>query len=341
MTRVFLTGASGYIGGDILHVLASAHPEYECSVLVRDSDKAAAISKAYPDVRTVLGDLDSASLIEEEAAQADVVINAASNKHIESAKAIALGLARRIGSRPGYWIQISGATVLTIPDIINKSFGEGREQIVSDIDDADEIREIVRQNADRRMLDNFILNEVKGPKTALIFGPMIYGQARGPVNRRSVQVPELARVTLQNRGAVQVGKGESTWSNIHIFDLTDIVVRLVEKAVKGEDNGLWNQDGLYFTSNDKENDLLSFAKVSQLVAQAAHNLGLADSASVKSISYDEAEKLSDHSGILWGTNAQQRSQRALQLLGWAPKADSLEKDISAIVRAEAVRLGLL
>jgi uncharacterized protein YbjT (DUF2867 family) len=69
------TGASGYIGGDILHVLASAHPEYECSVLVRDSTKAAAVSKAYPDVRTVLGDLDSASLIEDEAAQADVVIS--------------------------------------------------------------------------------------------------------------------------------------------------------------------------------------------------------------------------------------------------------------------------
>jgi hypothetical protein len=156
----------------------------------------------------------------------------------------------------GYWIQISGATVLTIPDIINKSFGEGRKKVVSDIDDADEIREIVRQNADRRVLDNFILNNVDGPKTALIFGPMIYGQARGPVNQRSVQVPELARVTLQNGGAVQVGKGESTWSNIHVFDLTDIVMRLVEKAIKGEDDGLWNQDGLYFTSNDKDNDLL-------------------------------------------------------------------------------------
>jgi hypothetical protein len=77
------------------------------------------------------------------------------------------------------------------------------------------------------------------------------------------------------------------------------------------------------------------------VAQAALSLGLADSASVKSISYDEAENLSDHAGILWGTNAEQRSQRALQLLGWSPKADSLEKDIPAIVRAEAASMGLL
>jgi hypothetical protein len=44
---------------------------------LRDSDKAAIISKAYPRVRVVLGDLDSTSLIEEEARQADVVISKA------------------------------------------------------------------------------------------------------------------------------------------------------------------------------------------------------------------------------------------------------------------------
>lgn len=69
------TGASGYIGGDVLHLLKSSHPEYECSVLLRDSGKAAAISKVFPDVRVVLGDLDAAALIEEEASKADVVIS--------------------------------------------------------------------------------------------------------------------------------------------------------------------------------------------------------------------------------------------------------------------------
>lgn len=75
MARIFLTGATGYIGGDLLYVLQSTHPEYECSVLVRDSSKAAAVSKAYPNVRIVLGDLDSASLIEGEASRADVVVS--------------------------------------------------------------------------------------------------------------------------------------------------------------------------------------------------------------------------------------------------------------------------
>lgn len=59
----------------MLHLLRSTHPEYHCSVLLRDSNKAAAVSKAYPEVRIVLGDLDSTALIEEEARQADVVIS--------------------------------------------------------------------------------------------------------------------------------------------------------------------------------------------------------------------------------------------------------------------------
>jgi nucleoside-diphosphate-sugar epimerase len=68
------TGASGYIGGDVLHALKSTHPEHQYCVLLRDSAKADIVSRAYPDIRVILGDLDNAPLIEEEAAKADVVI---------------------------------------------------------------------------------------------------------------------------------------------------------------------------------------------------------------------------------------------------------------------------
>ena len=58
----------------MLHALKTAHPDYRISALVRDNAKADSISKAYPDVRIVLGDLDSTSIIEEEASEADVVV---------------------------------------------------------------------------------------------------------------------------------------------------------------------------------------------------------------------------------------------------------------------------
>jgi N-acetyl-gamma-glutamylphosphate reductase len=68
------TGATGYIGGDILYALEKAHPEYEYSALVRDSDKGAPVAAAFPKTRLVYGGLDDSQLLEDEAARADIVI---------------------------------------------------------------------------------------------------------------------------------------------------------------------------------------------------------------------------------------------------------------------------
>ncbi|KAL4887809.1 hypothetical protein BDV59DRAFT_211989 [Aspergillus ambiguus] len=327
MTRVFLTGASGYVGGDVLHLLRSRHPEYRYSVLLRDSGKAASISKTYPDIRVVLGDLDAASLIEEEVRQSDIIINAASSGHIKCVEAIGRGIATRTDSKPAHWIQISGASVHSIPDIVNGTFGESTGTIHSDIDGANDLRVFVRQNAATRAVDNYLL-EFTGCKAAVVYPPIIYGQGRGVVKQRSVQIPELARVTLQGGKGIQVGRGESTWSNVHISDLSEIFVKLVEKAVEGQDGELWNQAGIYFAGNA----MLNFKTISQLVAKAANDMKLIDSTEVKEVTPSEADGLTAKGSVFWGTNAKQDSQRARQLLGWAPQGPSLEEEIPTTVQ---------
>ena len=76
------------------------------------------------------------------------------------------------------------------------------------------------------------------------------------------------------------------------------------------------------------------------MAEEAAKLGLS-SASVKEISDSEANALSGHGGVLWGTNAQERAQRARRVLGWTPTGKSLQDEIADAVRVEAVSLGLL
>jgi nucleoside-diphosphate-sugar epimerase len=149
----------------------------------------------------------------------------------------------------GHWIQVSGASVLSIPDIVGGRFGEGSDRVYGDVDDANEVRDIIRQNAAKRVVDDYLLNKVSNTKTALVFPPIIYGQSRGPVKQRSVQIPELSRVAIETRETVQVGKGESTWSNVHIADVADVFVKLVEKAIEGSAGDFWNQNGLYFVGN--------------------------------------------------------------------------------------------
>ncbi|GKZ36082.1 hypothetical protein AbraIFM66950_006989 [Aspergillus brasiliensis] len=339
MAKIFLTGASGYIGGDILYALKSALPSCQYTVLLRDEAKAQKLSQAYPDVQIVLGDLDASSILEQQAREADIVIQTASSNHVKAAEAIARGLAAPERPKPGHWLQISGASVLSIPDIVAGAFGEPSSKAYGDIDEADELRGLIREYSAKRVVDNLILSlppAANRPKTALIFPPIIYGRGRGPVNQRSIQVPELARVTMQRRGGVRVGKGAATWSNVHISDVSTIFVKLVEKALRDEDGELWNENGLYFPGSRA----LSFGSISVLVAKEVKKLGLADSESVTEISHEEADTLTPHGGVMWGTNAQQVPQRATKYLGWVPEGWTLEEEIPHTVLAEAQKLGL-
>lgn len=68
------TGATGYIGGEVLYCLQHTHPDYEIAALIRDSEKAGRVSAAFPKVQVVLGDLDNSGLIEQESQKANIVI---------------------------------------------------------------------------------------------------------------------------------------------------------------------------------------------------------------------------------------------------------------------------
>jgi len=74
MTRIFVTGATGYIGGDALYTIVKAHPGYEIVALVRNSEKGATVAAEYSSVKLVYGDLDSVELIEEQAREADITL---------------------------------------------------------------------------------------------------------------------------------------------------------------------------------------------------------------------------------------------------------------------------
>lgn len=68
------TGATGYIGGDVLSTLARAFRGSKISALVRNEARASLITDKFPSVTPVIGDLDSAARISSEASEADVVL---------------------------------------------------------------------------------------------------------------------------------------------------------------------------------------------------------------------------------------------------------------------------
>lgn len=53
--------------------ILTAHPDWDITCSVRNSDKGAKIAAVFPSVKLVYGDLDSADMLEEESSKADIV----------------------------------------------------------------------------------------------------------------------------------------------------------------------------------------------------------------------------------------------------------------------------
>ncbi|KPA35522.1 nad dependent epimerase dehydratase family protein [Fusarium langsethiae] len=333
MTSIFLTGASGYVGGQLLRELSHTHPEYSIATLVRDSHAAETVSQAYPKVRTVVGDLDDSELVEQEAGKADVVLNVASNKHIGSLQAIHRGLKNKSSA---YLVQISGASLLPVKDLASPSFkpGEPSDTVWDDLDGVSSIKDLIRSH-ESRVVDNYILKiarETPSIKTANVFPPIIYGKGQGPVKQRSVQIPALAKVALERGHAVRAGRGLAAWTNVHVADLARLFVLLAESGAKGnKDDKIWGEDGIYFPgAND-----ITWADISDKVAQAAKEQGHIDTLEVEELWKPEVDTALPAGSVFFGSNARSKPRRATEVLGWKPSETGLDVEILRAVAEEA------
>lgn len=339
MASIFLTGASGYVGGQVLQELSRSHPEYTIAALIRDGEVAKRITAIFPNVRAVVGSLDDSGIVEEEASKASIVLHLASNNHLGSFQAIERGLAKR--ESPSFWIQVSGASALAAGEVSSPSFepGSASSQIYDDVDDVAAIRSLVRAHP-ARVVDNYLLDvAAKNPsiKTALVMPPIIYGVGEGPINQRSIQILTLCKVALERGRAVTVGKGESRWGSVHVGDVAKLFASLAEAgAKKNQDEALWGENGIYLAGVGE----LSWLEISQRIAREAHSKGYISNVEVESVYKPEMDSLLPAAAVLFGSNARSKARRGAELLGWTPTGESLEAEIPRALAEEATRLGV-
>ncbi|RAK72152.1 NAD(P)-binding protein [Aspergillus fijiensis CBS 313.89] len=333
--KVFITGVTGFIGGDVLHGLTQTLTASSIIALVRNKSQAAVVTGRFPTVIPLIADLDSSVEIQQAASTADVVLHLASSSHVPSAKAIAEGLAKSERKSPT-WIQISGASFLAGAEMKAKSFGQPGTKIYNDLDQIHEIHEILAASP-QRAVDHIIRGvHATNPRvrTAMVYGPLIYGQGRGPVNQRSIQIPDLAKATLQHGHGLHLGRGLNTWSTIHVSDLTALFLRLVVESTRQVNPELWNENGIFFAESGK----MSFGDIGKGIATFAHSQGFIRTPEAVEIDAAAADRLTPHGSAIWGTNAQYQAIRAREILGWRPQGpSSLEGEIERVVLAEASR----
>jgi nucleoside-diphosphate-sugar epimerase len=286
--KVFITGATGYIGGSVAAGLAAAG--HEISGLTRTKEKAEfLISRG---IKPVLGELDDAEIIGASASEAEIIINAASTDHRGAVDAVLKAI---VGTGKTF-IHTSGSSIAA-----DKAAGEPNEKIFDENTEIDPIPERIA----RRDLEKVIVSAATDNVRSIIICPsMIYGQGTG-YHTSSNQIPLLIAQAKARGVGRYVGKGENRWANVNISDVVDLYLLAIEKAKPGD---------YFFAENGEES-----------IKNIAEEIGrlLNFSPPAMSISYEEAvEEWGAGNTLSISSNSRVRAKRAREL-GWLPKIDNV------------------
>ncbi|KAG9256055.1 nucleoside-diphosphate-sugar epimerase [Emericellopsis atlantica] len=340
---IFLTGATGYIGGTAHAHLVKAFPDARFVLLVRNEERAKPIKDAYRDTTFVYGSLNDSDVIEKAAAEADIVVHTAdSSDNVNAAHAIAKGLAAgHSAEKPGFWLHTSGTNILTWYDHKAGRAGEAPlpEQTYHDIDDIDKILNLPDE-ADHRNVDKIVLAaNSDAVRIAVLCPPTIYGEGSGKVNTRSLQAPELARGTLQKGFAPIVGKGLTEWDNVHVDDLGELYVKLAaatQEPAQRSNPEVFGLHAYYFAGGGSHR----WSDLARWIAEEASKQGFLPEPLTKSVSQKEVEMMEGKTTSSWGRNSKGITARAPKYLGWEAKGVSLRETVGSLVASEARSLGL-
>lgn len=145
--------------------------------------------------------------------------------------------------------------------------------------------------------------------------------------------------TLEKGFAPIVGAGLTEWDNVHIDDLGELFVLLVEATQDPSKNTNPEIFGLhgYFLA---ENGSHKWSDVAKWIAEEANKQGYLPEDLTKSVTQKEVELMDGPSTPSWGQNSKGVAQRASKYLGWKAKGKSLKEEIPPLVPSEAKARGL-
>jgi nucleoside-diphosphate-sugar epimerase len=288
--NIFVTGASGYIGGTVgVRLVEAGH---RVRGLARTPAKAEHLTRLG--IEPVLGVLEDSGLLMQEARRADAVIDAASSDHEQSAQAFIAALE---GTGKAL-LHTSGSSVIA---------DDARGNRVSEvIFDEDTSFVVPPAKQPRREIDLAVLRaSAAGVRSIVLCPSKIYGVGRGP-NPHSAQIPFLVD-NARKRGRVQiVGEGLNRWSNVHIDDVADLFLLALAKAPPG---------AFYFVENGEA----SFGEIADAIA------GRLGQDPVEHLPAERAAQAWGESKAFYtfGSNSRVRARRARAELGWTPRHQSV------------------
>ncbi|CAI6331858.1 unnamed protein product [Periconia digitata] len=249
MSKILLTGATGYVGGTVLaQLLTSTTPSLSTltiDVLVRDAAKATKLKSAYGDrINTIAWDgLDNTTFIEEIAANYDIIVNTGSGFVPEGAIAFVKGLARRVQQGlPAPWLfHISGCTnladrPLTQPPRPMREWNDEKDAdaILEQMKTLNDAEPYPQRSAEIGVLETA---DETGVHAISVNTPLIFGEGTGLFNQQALVIPLILMYVVQHGYGWKLNE-TANFDRVHVLDLADLFVLLVRAVLEREDRGV-------------------------------------------------------------------------------------------------------
>lgn len=285
--KIFLTGASGYIGGSLAKKLIENG--HEVFGLVRSKEKSTQLQTLG--VNPILGSLDDSQIVGEAARAADGVINAANSDHRPIVETVLKVLAGT--GKP--FIQTSGSSI-----VCDDAQGESENPLVFTDDTP---FDPIPQKAARVAIDKLVRKSgiELGIRSIVICPTLVFGRGHG-LHKESVQIPRLVEQSRKRGAGVHIGQGLNVWSNVFIDDVVGLFVLALEKAPTGS---------FFFAENGEQ----SFKNIAESVSRKLGFGGRTESWDINEAARELGDELAR---FALASNSRVRAINARRLLGWKP-----------------------
>lgn len=263
-SRILLLGATGYIGGTVLHrLLESTHPllsKHVISVLIRGPDRAAKLQEVYGDrVSPILySDYNDIDLVARVASQHDIVINAGTGFNLASAVAIVRGLSKRQHDSPGSetrrpWVIHTSGGSNTSDDPLaghahpDRWFDDADPLAVYEYEKAADAREpYLQRTTELAVLD---AGEETGVGAVSLQIPAIFGDGEGLFGKTPGLEATMMQYILDHGYGFKLGEGMGRMALVHVGDLAELYTLFVQRILEDGGKGLPSgKRGIVFTS---------------------------------------------------------------------------------------------
>ncbi|KAH8113546.1 NAD-binding protein [Phellopilus nigrolimitatus] len=317
MTKVFIVGATGYLGGPLLVALKKKYPDFEYTALVRSESSFEAIRAAGATV--VQGSFADVETISQQSEQADIVINVGNCDDVGLTLAILKGLKAKHTKSLGVGtlLHTSGTAIfmdekMTKFDPNSKVWTDSEENI-----------RLLTPSMLHGQVDVLILKagEEGYVNTFTVCPSIVHGVGDGPVARTAHVVKELVNHMLKLKHGIIVGDGSNRFGWINIKDLIPVFLLVLDRALEAKSVALASSPYTrFFIASSVQKD---WKTMLACIAEALYRRGQLESAELQET---PAEVLGFFGRII-SSSSLERPER-IKGLGWVPKEPEFEGTVA-------------